>query len=96
MDEVRPLLENLRNRLRETWSPPYRIFVDNCCSQRLKLKEIFGPQTEVSLDIFHATQRITCPNDILSIASALMILNWFGVHQQTLEKKEKRSPLHLT
>lgn len=97
IDEVRPLLENLHNRLRETWLPPYHIFVDNCCSQRPKLKEIFGPQTVVSLDIFHATQRVTRKlskrHPFFSQCSNDLKLVWRS--PTDLGKKEKKTPLHL-
>ena len=42
-----------------TWLPSHTILVDSCCSQRLKLKSIFGNETKVKLDIFHGVQRIT-------------------------------------
>ena len=59
LDEVTFLLNNLHNRLKNTWLPPHRIFVDNYCSQRQKICVIFGPDTLVKLDIFYAIQRIT-------------------------------------
>ena len=35
------------------------VYVDNCCQSRNKLQLIFGQDTRVYLDIFHAAQRIT-------------------------------------
>ena len=35
------------------------IYVDNCCPVRRQLKEIFGNDVLVKLDIFHAVQRIS-------------------------------------
>lgn len=59
IDEVTPLLKNLHNRLKDTWLPPRTVFVDNCCQQRQRMRTIFGPDTLVKLDVFHAIQRIT-------------------------------------
>ena len=35
------------------------IFIDNCCQWRNKLQSVFGNETKVYLDLFHAIQRIT-------------------------------------
>ena len=35
------------------------VYVDNCCQSRNKVQLIFGQDTRVFLDIFHAAQRIT-------------------------------------
>ena len=36
------------------------MMVDNCCSVSKKLKDMFGPQLTVKLDVFHAVSRFTC------------------------------------
>lgn len=56
LDEVKPLLENIRSRISTT---NVTILVDNCCTIRRKLKESFGQEIFVKLDVFHAVQRIT-------------------------------------
>ena len=59
LDEVKPQLETLQERMTLSCLPPFNIFVDTCCSQRNKLQEVFGEDATVKLDIFHAVQRIT-------------------------------------
>ena len=54
-DEVTPMLTTLVMRINQ----PIKIYVDNCCQQRAKLKQIFGQETIVNLDLFHAVQRLT-------------------------------------
>ena len=53
--EVETLLADLNVRT----DHPVTVFVDNCCQQRQKLREIFGDEITVYLDIFHAIQRLT-------------------------------------
>ena len=55
IEEVTPL----QSRLKDTWVSPGRVFVDNCCQLEQKIKAIFGQDTLVKLDLFHAVQRIT-------------------------------------
>ena len=54
-DEVDDLLSDMKQRI----SQPTVVFVDNCCAQRSKLKNSLGQDITVSLDVFHAIQRIT-------------------------------------
>ena len=58
IDEVSELLSHISSRSDES-QRPITVFVDNCCTVRNKIKTIFGTDTEVKLDIFHAIQRIT-------------------------------------
>ena len=59
LDDVAAQLHSVKNLRSLSWLPPYTILVDNCCSQRPKLMQIFGDTAVVKLDIFHAAQRIT-------------------------------------
>lgn len=59
LDEVASQLKAVKELRSLSWLPPYTILVDNCCSQRPKLKQIFGDSAVVKLDIFHAIQRIS-------------------------------------
>ena len=59
IDEVTDLLKNLQSRLKNTWATPGKVFVDNCCQLEQKVNAIFGQDTLVKLDLFHAVQRIT-------------------------------------
>ena len=59
LDEVKKQLQNLCVRMRHASVVPCTILVDACCSQRQKLKQIFVEESVVSLDIFHAIQRVT-------------------------------------
>ena len=58
IDEVALQLKDVKEIRHQSWVPPHTILVDNCCSQRLKLKQIFVDSTIVKIDIFHAIQRI--------------------------------------
>ena len=55
LDKVELLLQGLTERLD---GMPTGVVVDNCCTVRKKLQGIFGENTVVKLDIFHAIQRI--------------------------------------
>jgi hypothetical protein len=57
LDEVSTLLVHIKSRAQE--DTPLQIFVDNCCTVRRKLQNIFGENTAIKLDVFHAIQRIT-------------------------------------
>ena len=59
LDDVLSQLHSVKNLRSNSWLPPYTILVDNCCSQRPKLMQIFGDTAVVKLDIFYAAQRIT-------------------------------------
>ena len=54
IDEVSFMLSELKSCMHQ----PVTVFVDNCCQQISKLKEILGEEITVRLDIFHAIQRI--------------------------------------
>ena len=56
LDEVCKLLCDLKERIETS---KLTIYVDNCCQIRKKLQQIFGMDTIVKLDVFHAVQRIT-------------------------------------
>ena len=55
LDKVEVLLQGLTERLD---GMPTGVVVDNCCNVRKKLHGIFGKNTVVKLDIFHAIQGI--------------------------------------
>ena len=55
-DETKDLLLRLVQRLHNQETT---VFVDNCCTVRNKLQELFGQNTSIKLNIFHAVQRIT-------------------------------------
>lgn len=57
LDEVKQQLQNLQDCMAQSCLPSCKIFVDDCCSQRRKLQDVFGDAV-VKLDIFHAVQRI--------------------------------------
>jgi hypothetical protein len=58
-DHVRYLLHNIKKRNQEMNSEVKTVYVDNCCQWRQKIKEVFGPDVTVLLDVFHAVQRVT-------------------------------------
>lgn len=53
---VEPLMTELRSRHKDK---KLQIIIDNCCSWRKQLQGIFGGDTDVKLDLFHAIQRVT-------------------------------------
>lgn len=55
---VEGLLVALQDRLVKQGVKVKEFYVDNCCSWRLKLQSVFGPDLRVLLDIFHAVKRI--------------------------------------
>ena len=59
IDECEDLLFALKDRCTWLGQPVMEVYVDNCCQSRNKLQLIFGQDTRVCLDIFHAAQRIT-------------------------------------
>jgi hypothetical protein len=48
----------LKERLLQHGKTVEEFYIDNCCTWRLKLQEVFGSELRVMLDIFHAVQRI--------------------------------------
>ena len=56
-DVVEAILRNLHSR--HGAGVIKEIFIDNCCQWRNKLQSVFGNETKVYLDLFHAVQRIT-------------------------------------
>ena len=56
-EEVLPLLYNLRERIPK--EKRLTVYVDNCCTVRKILQEIFGENISVKLDVFHAVQRVS-------------------------------------
>lgn len=59
LHHVQDMLESLRNRLHQQGVSLKEFYVDNCCSLRQKLQQIFGSHLQVYLDVFHAIQRIS-------------------------------------
>ena len=51
LDKFKLLLQGLAGRLD---GMPTGVVVDNCCTVRKKLQGLFGENTVVKLDIFHA------------------------------------------
>ena len=59
LDEVATALSHLCDRIEVPEGKPLLALTDKCCSDRKKIKQIFGDSTEVKLDLFHGVQRIT-------------------------------------
>lgn len=55
LNEVTQLFCNVHDRMQDLDN--LTIIVDNCCSVRGKLSEVFGSNISVKLDLFHAVQR---------------------------------------
>lgn len=58
-EEVTLVLSALSRRIASSKEGPLIVYVDNCCHVRSKLKQMFGNDTIVKLDVFHAVQRVT-------------------------------------
>ena len=58
-DLIRSLLEQLRDRPNLNAKDIKFFIIDNCCTWRAKIQEVFGEDTKIYLDLFHATQRLT-------------------------------------
>ena len=56
LDITKMLLQDLVERSHEQIKT---IYVDDCCKLRNKIKEIFGQNVTVKLDLFHSVQRTT-------------------------------------
>ena len=59
LEEVKPLLLDLKERIDLPEHMSLTVYVDNCCQVRRQIQEIFGNAVLVKLDIFHAVQRIS-------------------------------------
>ena len=57
-DKVTTLFSELKNRLINREMKLHTVYVDNCCHVRKKIQSIFGQDTKVKLDLFHAVQRV--------------------------------------
>ena len=57
-DEVESLLFTLKERIEHN-DTPLVVCVDNCCQVKNKIQALFGKNTTVKLDLFHAVQRVT-------------------------------------
>ena len=58
-DVVNTLLNNLMNRYKSKGCSIEKIIIDNCCHWQKKLQSIFGNNTQIYLDLFHAVQRVS-------------------------------------
>ena len=58
-EQIRTLLEDLQIRCHRQGQKIQNVYVDDCCKLRTKIKSVFGPETTVKLDVFHAVQRMT-------------------------------------
>ena len=56
---VKDTLTNLKGRLERQGKNLMEFYIDNCCSWRRKLQEVFGSGLKVKLDIFHAVKRVS-------------------------------------
>ena len=56
---VEGLLHRLKDRLVTLGCSIGQFHIDNCCQWRAKLQSVFGNDTSVKLDLFHAIQRFT-------------------------------------
>ena len=55
---IEDALRQLQKRFEVQGRVLKEFYIDNCCSWRSKLQNVFGQQLKVYLDIFHAVKRI--------------------------------------
>ena len=58
-NNVEDQLVSLHERLMMQGKNVLEFYIDNCCSWRNKLQQVFGAHLSVKLDIFHAVKRIS-------------------------------------
>lgn len=58
-EQVRNLLEGVCSHSHKQGQQVTTVYTDDCCKFRNKIISVFGPETVVKLDLFHAVQRIT-------------------------------------
>ena len=58
-ETIQDQLKFLQERLTKDGKTIKEFYIDNCCSWRKKLQQVFGSDLKVLLDIFHAVQRVT-------------------------------------
>lgn len=58
-DQVCSLLEGLVKHAHKQSQLVTTVYIDDCCKLRKKIKTVFGLETNVKLDLFHAIKRIT-------------------------------------
>lgn len=56
--QIQSQLDQLQDRLRSQGNLVKEVLIDNCCNLRSKILNLFGPETKVLLDLFHAEARI--------------------------------------
>ncbi len=57
-DNVRPILQRLKERFDRQSKKLNEFYIDNCCSWRKKIQSVFGNDVKVLLDLFHAIKRV--------------------------------------
>ena len=56
LEEVKPLLSALKEKIELPENKPLTVYLDNCCQVRRQIKDIFGSDV---LDLFHAVQCVS-------------------------------------
>ena len=57
--QIEHSLHTLFVRSQQQNCPVTTVYVDDCCKLRNKIRSVFGQETTIKLDIFHAVQRLT-------------------------------------
>jgi hypothetical protein len=68
----------------------FEIYIDNCCSWRRKLQEVFGHELEVKLDIFHAIKRVGEKISKKHRLRKLFMADWKLVFRDPSDRGESR------
>ena len=90
-DVIENLLLPLKERLKKQRKKLSEFYIDNCCSWRNKLQQVFGEELKVKLDIFHAVKRISDKIPKRHRLRRECMSHWSLVFRDRTDHGEKRS-----
>lgn len=88
---IKDLLFPLKERLKKQGRKLSEFYIDNCCSWRKKLQQVFGEELKVKLDIFHAVKRISDKIPKRHHLRRECMSQWSLVFRDRTDQGEKRS-----
>lgn len=91
LEEVKSLLLSLNKRIELSENISFTVYADNCCQVRRQLKEIFGQDIQVKLDLFHAVQRVSRAMSRQHILYLPCIRDFKMILRNATDRGEKRT-----
>lgn len=89
--EVESDLTALKGRLQSQGKVLKEFYIDNCCSWRQKLQQVFGNELIVYLDIFHAVKRFSEKVPKRHALRRDCLLDWKMVFRDPSDQGQKRA-----